>query len=108
MPTACPPHNDAVFTPPTPCPRCSKTHPKLLPRPSKGTKNSANTLELHLNHSEQSIHRIPVPMHPPAKRKVPLLPTPPAPARPDKKNLFQDHPHTVTVITNNIFQDHIV
>ena len=72
-----------VSNPPTPCPRCSKSCPTLLPRPSKVINtnrlksDTKSTKPAKINCQKlASSCTCPQPT-----QKTPLLPTPPAPAR---------------------------
>ena len=95
-PTVSPPHNteDAVSTPPTPHPRCSKTCPALLPKPSKAINNNTSNLKLAVRNCQKSVqNKVPSYTRPQPTQKTSLLPTPPVSGRPQiRKTLIPGPP----------------
>ena len=80
VPTVSPPCNtkDAAIIPSRLHPRCSKTHPTQLPRPSNVTNNNACNPKPDVRKCQQSAQKK---TQSGMIRKLPLLPTPPAPVR---------------------------
>ena len=110
MPTPSPPCNmEYTIKPPTPHPRRSRTHPILLPRPSKvntvtqSTKNHCKSPNINAKKSTS-------PDMPTTKKYATFNDTIHTSQKTKQENSFQDHHHgtTIDTNTNTTFQDHRV